>query len=66
MKQCYPKKLLLFLLLYIMSATAIAQTDAWKNAKVGAVGYVTELVFNSAQSHLLATGLYTSSSRTLC
>jgi len=32
MKQCYPKKILL-LLLYIMSAKAIAQTYAWKNVK---------------------------------
>ena len=26
MKQCYPKKLLLFLMLYIISAKAVAQT----------------------------------------
>jgi len=38
MKQCYPKKFSLFLLLYIMSAKAIAQTYAWKNVKLGAGG----------------------------
>lgn len=53
MKQCYPKKLLLFLMLYIISAKAIAQTYAWKNVKKGAGGYVTGLVFNPAQSNLL-------------
>ena len=52
MKQCYPKKLLLFLLLHIMSK-AIAQTYAWKNVKIGAGGNVTGLVFNPAQSNLL-------------
>jgi len=50
MKQCYPKKLLLFLMLYIISTKAVAQTCAWKNAKIGAGGYLTGLVFNPAQS----------------
>ncbi|OQP60629.1 hypothetical protein A3860_32980 [Niastella vici] len=53
MKQCYPKKLLLFLMLYIISAKAVAQTDSWKNVKIGAGGYVTRLIFNPAQSNLL-------------
>jgi len=53
MKQCYIRKFLLLLLLYIMSAKAIAQTYAWKNVKIGAGGYVTRLVFNPAQSNLL-------------
>lgn len=53
MKQCYPNKFLLFLLFYIMSVKAIAQTYAWKNVKIGAGGFVTGLVFNPAQSNLL-------------
>ncbi|AEV98113.1 hypothetical protein A4D02_33535 [Niastella koreensis] len=53
MKQCCPKQLLLFLMLYIISAKAIAQTYAWKNVKIGAGGYVTGLVFNPALSNLL-------------
>lgn len=53
MKQCYQKKNLPFLLLYIMSATAIAQPYVWKNVKICACGYVTEPVLNPAQSNLL-------------
>jgi hypothetical protein len=52
MKQRYPK-FLLFLLLYIISADAPAQTYAWKNVKIGAGGFVSGLVFNPAQSNQL-------------
>ena len=52
MKQHYPKKFLLFLLLCIMSAKTIDQTYAWKNVKVGAGGFVSGLVFNLTQSNL--------------
>ncbi|HEX6426617.1 MAG TPA: secretion protein, partial [Niastella sp.] len=53
MKQRYPKKFLLLLLLYIISTEAIAQTYAWKNVKIGAGGFVSGLVFNPAQSNQL-------------
>ena len=53
MKQRYPKKFLLLMLLYIISADAIAQTYAWKNVKIGAGGFVSGLVFNPAQSNQL-------------
>jgi len=52
MKQHYPKKFLLFLLLCIMSAKAVDQTYAWKNVKVGAGGFVSGLVFKLTQSNL--------------
>lgn len=53
MKQRYPKKLLLLLLLPVFSAGAFAQTYAWKNVKIGAGGFVSGLVFNPAQSNQL-------------
>lgn len=53
MKQCYPKKFLLFLLLYKMSTKAIAQTLACKNVKISAGDYVTAHVFNHIQINLL-------------
>jgi hypothetical protein len=53
MKQRYPKKFLLLLLLPVISAGAIAQTYAWKNVKIGAGGLVSGLVFNPAQRNQL-------------
>ena len=53
MKQRYPEKFLLLLLLYIISADAMAQTYAWKNVKIGAGGFVSGLIFNPAQSNQL-------------
>ena len=49
MRQRYLKE---FLLLYIMSAKAIAHTYARKNVKFGAIDCVAALVFNPAQSNL--------------